>query len=45
VAKRRRRIDDDLIETAESGPSGHDDDDADKNPPEAPTCEASQPQL
>ena len=41
IARRRRTIVDDLIDTAESSPSGHDDDDADHNLPDATAPEAS----
>ncbi|KAM0925266.1 hypothetical protein ACQ4PT_004298 [Festuca glaucescens] len=41
IAKRRRTIVDDLIDTAESSPSGHDDDDADHTLPDATAPEVS----
>ncbi|KAM0859735.1 hypothetical protein ACQ4PT_046996 [Festuca glaucescens] len=41
IARRRRTIVDDLIDIAESSPSGHDDDDADHTLPDATAPEAS----
>jgi hypothetical protein len=43
ASKRHRRVVDDLIETAESSPSGRSDDDANVSPPDAPSREASAP--
>jgi hypothetical protein len=43
TSNRRRRFDEDLIETAESSPSGRNDDNANVSPPYAPSREASAP--
>lgn len=44
TSKRRRRVDEDLIEITKSSPSGcNDDDDANLSPPDAPSREASAP--
>jgi hypothetical protein len=43
ASKHRRRVDDDLIEIAESSPSGRNDNDANVSPPDAPSREASTP--
>ena len=41
IARRRRTVADELIDTAESGPSGQNDDEADRNLPDAAAPEAS----
>jgi hypothetical protein len=43
ASKRHRRVDEDLIATTESSPSGRDDDDANVSPSPAPSREASTP--
>ncbi|KAK1641990.1 hypothetical protein QYE76_059795 [Lolium multiflorum] len=44
-SKHRRKINEDLMTTAESSPSGRDDDDADAIPSPAPSRETSAPQV
>ena len=43
ASRHRRRVNEDLIEIAESSPSGRNDDDANVSPPHAPSREASAP--